>query len=57
MVHFAASPKQCASIMYSLVSTNDWFDVGRVTIEVLPDEVLIDVIYCYVVQVRERDGL
>jgi hypothetical protein len=57
MVHFAASPKQCVSFMYSLVTTNDWFDVGRVTIEVLPNEVLIDVIYCYVVQVRERDGL
>jgi hypothetical protein len=46
IVHFAASrPKQRASFMYSLVTTNDWFDVGWVTINVLPNEVLIDVIY------------
>jgi hypothetical protein len=44
IVHVAARPKQCVSFVYSLVTTsNYWFDVGRVTIDVLPNEVLLDV--------------
>jgi hypothetical protein len=58
IVHVAVRPKQCASFVYFLVTTNDWFDVGRVTIDmILPDEVLLDVFDCYVDQARERHEL
>lgn len=47
----------CAPSVCSLVTTNDWFDLGRVAINVLSNEVLLDVFNFYVDRARERDGL
>ena len=55
-MHVAAGQSKCVSFVYSLVA-NDWFDVRRVTIDVLPDEVLLDVSDCYMDQARERHEL
>jgi len=55
-VHVAAGQSKCVSFVYTLVA-NGWFDVSRVTIDVLPNEVLLDVSDFNVDQARERHEL
>ena len=46
-------PPRCTSLLLHRGIAANWYDVGQVTIDILPEDVLLEIFDCYVAKANE----